>query len=110
MRKALLLFFLSILCTQVFGQFISNIDSAKRVMQSSKEDTAKANLLHRIVLSYTVSNKDSALLYATQEYELAQKLNYPKGLANAYHGIPKTSLTKFISLSSLPNPQDKKPV
>jgi len=89
MKKIWLLSLLLILSAQTFAQDqnISNIDSAKKILQSLKEDTAKVNLLNNISGYYGQSNMDSALVYATQQYDLAQKLNYAKGLAKAYYHL-----------------------
>src|SRR4051794_1353492 len=89
MKKNWLLLLLLILSAQTFAQNqnISNIDSAKKILQSLKEDTAKVNLLNNISGYYYQSNIDSALVYATQQYDLAQKLNYAKGLAKAYYHL-----------------------
>jgi len=89
MKKICILLLLLILSAQTFEQadYLSNVDSAKKVMQSLNEDTTKANLLHKIVQFYKLSNTDSTLAYTMQEYDLAQKLNYAKGWAIVYNDL-----------------------
>ncbi len=97
MKKICILLSLLILSVQTFEQVqeLSNIDSAKQVVQSLKDDTTKVNLLGSIVNSYARNEYeyDSALFYATKEYDLSHKLNYPKGLAHAYAYFSKYNAT-----------------
>src|SRR3954468_14914413 len=87
MKKVRLLTFLLFIFSGIHPQEITNIDSAKRVLQTAKDDTAKVNLLHRINSFYLASNQDSAFIYMEQEYHLAEKINYQKGKANACLGL-----------------------
>src|ERR1017187_1981071 len=48
-------------------------------------DTVKVNLLYIISKEYWGNNPNKAMDYANQCLTLAQRINYPKGIANAYN-------------------------
>lgn len=84
MNRPITKLLLLIVCTKLFSQRVFNVDSAKKRLHVRLDNTAKANLLHQIAGSYQFSNTDSAFHYTVEEYDLAQRLNYSKGLVNAY--------------------------
>jgi len=56
------------------------------LLKSDKEDTTKAIHFHLLFRQYYfTANYDSALFYADAELGLAKKLNFSKGLAQAYN-------------------------
>jgi two-component system, NarL family, sensor kinase len=61
-----------------------NIDSIDKVLKTTKDDTAKVNLLLSInqTLRYTLPEK--SFDYCQQTIALSKEINYPLGLANAY--------------------------
>ncbi len=62
----------------------TSIDSLKRILPYSKNDTARVNLYNTIADKYKELNPDSTTFYATKATLLSQKVNYNFGLANSY--------------------------
>ena len=75
--------FISALCSAQNNQ----IDSLKAVVANSADDTLKVNTL--ITLSNRLVNSDpeATIFYSTQAKELAEKLNYKRGLGYALKSI-----------------------
>src|SRR5262245_4476374 len=69
-------------------------DSLLNVIQHSKEDTNKVNTLYELSFSYINTSPDSVLFYGTQSLELAKKINYQKGVANADYALGAGSFRK----------------
>lgn len=63
------------------------IDSLKQVLYMSNEDTLKVNTLISICQNEYRSLPDSAIFHGNQALNLSEKLNYSKGIANAYKYI-----------------------
>jgi signal transduction histidine kinase len=61
----------------------AKIDSLLKVLESSKEDTAKVNTLNRIASEFRNNNPDTAIYFANQAHSLAFKLNDKMGIANS---------------------------
>ena len=60
------------------------VDSLLGIVKTIKEDTTKVKMLDDIAWeSYVAGDYNNSLVYATQSKELAEKLNYSKGIANA---------------------------
>ena len=74
------------LCTQVIAQN-AKIDSLKKLLVQSKADTNRVNLYYQVCKAYFRVSSDSSIKIAQQSLALAQKLNYKKGMADAYNGI-----------------------
>ncbi len=74
--------------TVVFPQD-KNIDSLKLVLLTAKEDTGRVNTLNSLSWKFLakLQNFDSALIYATEALQLAQKLTYKKGIAYGYFNV-----------------------
>jgi adenylate cyclase len=60
------------------------IDSLRSVLKIANDDTNKVNILNTLSYELLYSNTDTTIYLATQAKELAQQLNYPKGIASAY--------------------------
>jgi adenylate cyclase len=86
-RKILLvylLFFLPCLC---FAQQ-NPIDSLKKIIAGNANDTTKVNALIEISNKYRgESSMDTALIYANEAKELAEKIEYPRGLGYSLKAI-----------------------
>jgi len=80
MKNFILSLSLSFICFLSFGQN-SDIERLKQELLGTTEDTIRVLLLDSLSLSYTWSSADTAWMYASQELELAKKLNYKKGEA-----------------------------
>jgi two-component system NtrC family sensor kinase len=63
------------------------IDSLITRMSLLKEDTNKVKVIHEISSAYYPINPDTGLLYGKQEVELAEKLNWEKGIGFANNTI-----------------------
>jgi tetratricopeptide (TPR) repeat protein len=76
---ASIVFLLSINC---FSQQVT-IDSLKKKLRNTKEDSSKANLLYDISYSYGGFDYDSALRYAMLSLQQSKRV-FPKGQVRAY--------------------------
>jgi two-component system NtrC family sensor kinase len=68
----------------VFGQ---SRDTLIQQIAIAKEDTSKVNLLNAISFSYAWSDADTSILYAQQAIDVAQKINFEKGVADAQQNM-----------------------
>jgi two-component system, NarL family, sensor kinase len=82
-RKTILIYSICTICLGL-ADAQTNIDSIDNVLKTTKDDTAKVNLLlsSNQTLRYTLPEK--SLDYCLQTIALSKKINYPLGLANAY--------------------------
>lgn len=78
-----ILFFLS---TQCIGQAVQ-IDSIKKVISSQKDDSIKVNSLLSLSREFFSVSPEEVINYATTARDLAQKIDYRKGMAYAYKNI-----------------------
>ncbi len=60
------------------------IDSLKALVRIQKEDTALASIYNQISYNYIYQNSDSGIAYAKKGLSISQKLNWQKGIGNAY--------------------------
>jgi signal transduction histidine kinase/Tfp pilus assembly protein PilF len=65
----------------------ARIDSLLLVVPSMKEDTSKAHLLCTIAFEFYRINPDEGLKYGQQSLNLSEKLNWEKGIADAYRNM-----------------------
>ncbi|HPG32234.1 MAG: tetratricopeptide repeat-containing sensor histidine kinase [Lentimicrobiaceae bacterium] len=87
MRKVLYFFILSIcFTTQVYAFDLSVIDSLKRVLAKS-EGQKRADILNELGWELKFSMPDTAMLHTQQALQLAQKIQYAKGLALANRNL-----------------------
>jgi len=96
-RKLLISFILFIFISQccVGG---TTIDSLKKLIDASSNDTSRINTLLSISKSYLNASPEEAIKYATQAKESAVKVRFQKGeaLALKYIGIANYNQSKFI--------------
>ena len=87
MKKIILLFLILITGTtrQVSAQLQGQprLDSLLTQIPKTTEDTNKVNLLNDLSFTYNSINPDEGLKFGKQAIELAEKLNWKKGMANA---------------------------
>jgi len=99
MQKSLLLilFFSLSFCKQQ-GVFAQNkfIDSLFQALKTPSHDTVKVKTLVALseVAGWRIGKFDTGLILATQGKELAQKINYKVGLANAHNNIANVHYLK----------------
>ncbi len=81
--KLLLILFAVFECGDLYAQKKQEelIDSMLAVMPKQKEDTNKVKLLKEIISGYYKSDFAVGIKYATQGLQLAEKLNWKKGIA-----------------------------
>lgn len=72
---------------------MGSIDSLKRQLLLSKEDTNKVMLLDDISYAYTWSYPDTSVQYAQQALALAKELDYDFGIAISYNGLCRAFTT-----------------
>ena len=63
------------------------VDSLKLVLDRQGQDTARVNTLNAIAYELFTYDTDEAIRYGTEAKNLAEKLNYQRGLAFAYKNI-----------------------
>jgi class 3 adenylate cyclase len=79
-----LIFSLSFGKSRIYAQSKA-IDSLQQALKTAKEDTNKVNVLNNLSLQYEQKyNYDTALLYASNAIQLAEKISFKNGLAFAY--------------------------
>ena len=71
----------------------ATIDSLKHELVIVKEDTTKVWLLYELSSRYTWSYADTSILYAQQGMDLAQKLNFKRGIEFGYGQISSALTT-----------------
>jgi adenylate cyclase len=59
------------------------IDSLRYIVQSSKEDTVRVNMLIELSIKYRTISPDTSIDYAQQAENLAQKIHFQKGIGYA---------------------------
>jgi len=84
MKKLLLIIILFNTTKFAFSQYIRDIDSLLYVNENLKDtDTIKIDNLFEIAMDYYSFSPDSSLIYSLKAIELAKKISYIKGEANA---------------------------
>jgi adenylate cyclase len=63
------------------------IDSAMKTLRLQKKDKTYVDVLNKVSERYFYIDLDTVALYARQAMELAQSLNYPKGIGASYLNI-----------------------
>ncbi len=87
--RYLLLYGFTVLCLLVNHAYAqqTKIDSLLLVLKNAPNDTNKIVKYEDVVWEYLYSDPEKALTYATQELELAQKLNFKQGISVAENSI-----------------------
>lgn len=88
--SAFLLFFTTVFCYSQQNQ----IDSLENLVKTTPNDTMKVWLLNRLVTTLREGDNNKALTYAHQARELAQVLNYQRGLSWALENLGWLSYRK----------------
>lgn len=69
------------------GHSQSETDKLLRSISSAKQDTTKVNLYNDLAASLYRTSPDSTIMYGKQAADLAEKIDYKKGLGYAYKNI-----------------------
>ena len=64
-----------------------HLDSMKRRLETTSEDTSKVNLLSKLSYQYAFVQADTSVIYAQQGIQLAQKIGYREGIANCSQSL-----------------------
>jgi tetratricopeptide (TPR) repeat protein len=86
--RLLVIIILSVFSCSVFAQGMDDkedINSLLKKLTLQNADTALADIYARLCFRYCTSNPDSALWYGNKAMELSTKINYAKGIADAYN-------------------------
>jgi adenylate cyclase len=78
------------------------IDSLTTELQKAKADTSKVHFISQISFAYSRINPDSGLIFGNRALDLAKKIKWEKGIANAYYFRG----ANYISLTKLPEALD----
>src|SRR6185369_8296346 len=79
-------FFIVILLPWNLSAQNTKIDSLLTILSHSKEDSNKVNILNDIGREFiNVGNYDGAIKYSTDAKTLAEKSEFKKGIAKAFH-------------------------
>lgn len=84
MKNRITLLVVSFCCIVSFAEGVGQ-DSLLNLLKKAGNDTNKVNLLYH--LSEVAADDDQVLSYAMQALQLAEKLNYKKGIADATNNI-----------------------
>jgi len=79
MKQLLISLFITLCCLNSRGQDLQKIDSLKRLLNKSKEDTNKVKLLLALTSEYQDHDMKKAMSYANEGGHLSNKLNYNAG-------------------------------
>jgi len=83
--RLLLITILIAFFSSVFAQGKNDIDSFLKKLKQENTDTALADIYAKLCFKYCTYNPDSALWYGNKAMELSVKINYAKGVADAYN-------------------------
>ena len=84
-KRSLLLIFFAAACEQSFAQASRVIDSLTRLLSVVQDDTSKVNLLIRLSRTHWQAGRFlPARDTATKALNLAEKINFKKGIATAH--------------------------
>lgn len=84
MKKYIFLFSLLFALQHTSEAQNNTIDSLRLLLKTAGEDTNKVNILNTLSYELLYSNTDTTIYLATLAKNLAEKLNYSKGVASAY--------------------------
>ncbi|MCB0804346.1 MAG: DUF5112 domain-containing protein [Bacteroidales bacterium] len=81
------IWFCVLLVSGMYAQRSENIDSLQSLLLKPLTDTGRVNLLNRIAADMYYSNSDSIEPYAREAYNLANNIDYQKGIAEAFNNL-----------------------
>lgn len=95
MKNAILIFIRTILLVTALIIILSlkviaqdsQIDSLKLILDTTKKDTLKVNILNDLAFNVHRSNPDEAIKYGSEAKDLSEQLNFQRGLAYALKNI-----------------------
>ena len=72
----------------------TQIDSLKKILATTAEDTVRVNVLNELAFRYPYVNPDEGIRCGRQALELSVKLNWQPGIAAAHHAIGSNYVNK----------------
>jgi signal transduction histidine kinase len=87
MKMTCIILLLLLLAPRIVPGQTTRIDSLKRLLLLTQQDTSRILLLVEIASDYRFSNPDSSLLFAQHATASSQKLNFNKGKMQAFNII-----------------------
>jgi tetratricopeptide (TPR) repeat protein len=69
------------------SQDAGKINAIKRELANVSPGIARVDALSTLCFHYSVANTDTAIIYGKQALELATKINYAKGIGDAYNNM-----------------------
>ncbi|MFZ1688262.1 MAG: adenylate/guanylate cyclase domain-containing protein [Flavobacteriales bacterium] len=81
------LFVLVLACVPFTSLAQANVDSLLKVLGMAAPDTNRVSLLNAVAAGYSQSAPDSTIAYGSRAAELAERLNFKPGLAEAFKNI-----------------------
>ena len=72
----------------------ASVDSLRKLINSSKEDTGKVMLQWKLSNIYMWSFPDSALFYSLRSLQLSQKIGFKYGTIRVYHSMAQALAVK----------------
>ncbi|OJJ22947.1 hypothetical protein BKI52_00925 [marine bacterium AO1-C] len=78
----------------VFGQSSRKSDSLKATLQQDLPDTTRVHIFNELSKGYARSQPDASIIYANKAIDLAQRINYVKGIAQALSNKGAVASTK----------------
>lgn len=88
MKKNITLLLVILLGTiHLFGQDQTEIDSLLHLVNSNVHDTSKVEVYIKLVNRYSFTDSAKVAEYANQAIQLAERIDYPKGISRVYHEL-----------------------
>jgi signal transduction histidine kinase len=94
MKKTLYFFLFLPLFTLAQNSNYKTIDSLLKLTKKLPEDSTLADLYNQISFNYVYQNADSGIAYAKKGLAIAQKINWQKGIGDAYLKIGSHYISK----------------
>lgn len=85
MKRFLFILFLFLTCSFVFSQ--DDADSLLNALNKEEEDTSKVNTLNELFKFYQTTDPEKSFEYADEAYNLAEKLNFKRGMGSSLNNI-----------------------
>lgn len=104
MRKYKILIVLLFTVISSYSQdryILKNIDSLKILLKKEKIDTSRVNILNQIGDNYNYVRDSSSLVFAKKSLLIAKKINYKKGLIDAYKIFGKYYYNNYDAKNAL---------
>lgn len=79
-----------------YSQVNTKLDSIKNLIRKARTDSARVDLLNQLSAQYSLISTDSSIAIAKTVIPLAEKINYRRGLKEAYYSVSNGILQKNL--------------